>query len=154
MAETDRFRLIAEVHLILQRGPELLLLRRCNTGYMDGHYGLVAGHVDGGETFRTAMIREAHEEAGLDLDPGALRLAHSMHRLAGEERLSLFFTTDQPGLTPRNMEPHKCDDLRWFRADTLPENTIDYVRTALMRAHAGQVYSEYGWPDGGQAALA
>ncbi|MEL6829581.1 MAG: NUDIX domain-containing protein [Pseudomonadota bacterium] len=140
-----RFKIIPEVHLILQRGEEMLLLRRFNTGYEDGKYSLVAGHVDGGETFAAAMVREAQEEAGLALAPAQLQLVHTMHRLSDTERLSLFFRAADWSNEPRNLEPHKCDDLSWFNQAALPYNMVPYVRAGISRAANGQPYSEFGW---------
>lgn len=137
------FTFVAEVHLVLPRGPEQLLLLRQNTGYMDGHWSLVAGHVDGNETFREAMAREAREEAGLDLPPDTLDLVHMMHRLSDRERISLFFTPRIWHGTPRNMEPEKCAALEWRAA--LPDNTIPYIRRALAHIAQGTSYSEFGW---------
>lgn len=139
------FKIIPEVHLILERGDELLLLRRYNTGYEDGKYSLVAGHVDGGETFASAMAREAWEEAGLELPTEQLELVHTMHRLSDTERLSLFFRARDWQGEPRNIEPHKCDDLSWFSRGAMPENMVPYIRAALGYFDQGRPYSEFGW---------
>ncbi len=144
-----RFRLIPEVHLLLFRGAQTLLLQRANTGYADGLYSVVAGHVDGGEPARKAMCREAREEAGLLIEPADLHLCHVIHRRSDDERLSLFFTTPRWEGEPRNLEPHKCSDLSWFAQDALPAAMVPYVRHAFAQVRQGRVYSEWGWaPDG------
>ncbi|MEN3976263.1 NUDIX domain-containing protein [Emcibacter sp. SYSU 3D8] len=141
----DRYKLIPEVYLILERGEQVLLLRRFQTGYEDGRYGLVAGHLEAGESAVAGIIREAREEAGMVLREQDLRLVHTVHRNVGEGRMGLFFRCRRWSGEPVNAEPHKCDDLSWFSYDRLPENVIPYIGQALTLARAGKAYSDVGW---------
>ena len=141
-----RFKIIPACHLILLRNGRVLLLRRHNTGYEDGNYSVVAGHVDGNETIRCAMAREAKEEAGIVLSPESLQVAHVMHRKkSDEERIDFFLAAKDWKNEPRITEPDKCDDLRWFELGNLPQNTIPYVRHAIGCIRKGIFYSEFGW---------
>lgn len=137
--------LIPEVHLVLRRAGRVLLLQRFNTGYADGQWSVVAGHVDGGEPAAAAMAREAAEEAGLHIEPAALRLVHLMHRRSDGERLSMFFEPLHWQGEPVNREPHKCSALEWHAQERLPDAMVPYVRQALACVAAGQAYSEAGW---------
>lgn len=143
----DRFKLIPAVYLIFRDGDKVLLLRRANTGYKDGKYGLVAGHMDGDELATQAMVREAKEEAGIDVDPADLRFVHVAHRLnrrtAGQERIDLFFETTKWRGDIINAEPEKCDDLSWHSISNLPTNILALVKNVLTYTSEGRVYSEY-----------
>jgi len=144
--KSDRFKLIPSVYLLLVDGDSILLSRRFQTGYEDGNYGLVAGHAEGGETFREALVREAFEEAGIRVEPGQLEHAHTMHRWCGDhERVDFFFTTPRWSGNIENREPSKCDDLAWFPLEHLPENTIVYIRAAIGWTRIGTPYSEVYW---------
>jgi len=133
------------VHMLFFRDQEVLLLRRYNTGYEDGNYSLVAGHLDAGETVTQAAIREAGEEAGVKLRPDDLRVAHVMNRKSNDERIDFFIEVKQWEGVISNREPEKCDQLAWFPLKALPDNMIPYVRTALERCQQGLYYSEFGW---------
>lgn len=138
--------MIASVYLVPIRDGKVLLSRRFQTGYEDGNYGLVAGHMEGEETVREAMAREAREEAGVELDLDGTKLALTMHRWCGDhERVDFFLTADAWTGEFRNMEPERCDDLQWFPADALPENTIDYIADAIAGVRNGTAYLEHGW---------
>ena len=140
-----RFKLVPESHLLLIRDDRILLLRRRNTDYEDGKYSVIAGHMEDGETAREAICREAREEAGIELAPDDLEFAHVVHRADRGQRVGFFFSAVRWRGEPRNMEPHKAEDFRWFPLDTLPEGMVPYVSRAIAAWRAGQCYSESGW---------
>ncbi len=146
-----RHKIVPASYLVLKKDNKVLLLRRYNTGYEDGNYSMVAGHVDEGETFTEAIIREAEEEAGILIDPQNLEVVHIMHRSTGlaenNERVDVFFLTDKWQGEVTNKEPHKCDDLSWFDLNDIPENTIPYIKIALEKLNRGISYSEHGWQE-------
>lgn len=140
-----RFKLVSAAHLFLIKGDEILLLRRYNTGYEDGKYSVVAGHLDGGEPVKTAMIREAKEEIGIDILDQDLEVVQVMHRLADDERIDFFLQASVWTGEIKNMEPHKCDDLAWHPIDNLPDNLIPYVKRAIDNYRKDIWFDSFGW---------
>jgi len=132
--------------LFLLKDDQILLLRRFNTGYGDGQYSVIAGHLDGGEDVYSAMVREAKEEAGIDIQCGNHEIAHCMHRQTeNDERVDWFFVCREWYGEITNMEPNKCDELRWVDINTLPDNMVDYVREAICNYKDEVKFSIYGW---------
>lgn len=140
-----RSKFLVAVHLFFLRDNQILLLRRFNTGYQDGNYSVVAGHVDAGETVIQAAIREANEEVGVILQPTDLQIVHVMNRKSEDERIDFFVTVRHWAGEATNQEPQKCDLLSWVTVDSLPKNTIPYVKYAIENYQANIYYSEFGW---------
>jgi 8-oxo-dGTP diphosphatase len=142
----ERFKLISAVHLFLIKDGKILLLRRFNTGYEDGNYSVPAGHLDGNEVVTEAMIREALEEACVQIKPEDLKVIHVMHRKKSDrEGIDFFLTAKVWEGNIKIGEPNKCDDLSWFPLDDLPKNTVPYVRFAIQNYRDNIFYSEMGW---------
>jgi 8-oxo-dGTP diphosphatase len=143
----DRYKMKVAAHLFLIRDNKILLLRRFNTGYEDGNYSVIAGHLDGNETIQQGMCREALEEGRLILVPSDIEIVHVMHRKCedGAEAINYFCTTKNCPTEPVNAEPHKCDDLSWFQLNQLPENIIPYVHTAIQHFQNKQLFSNFGF---------
>lgn len=142
---SQRFKLIPAVHLFLMRGDQVLLLLRENTGFQDGNYSVIAGHLDGGERVVDALIREAHEEAGITLQPHDIDMLGVMHRQSDSERIDFFAMASRWRGDITNREPHKCGGLDWHPVDDLPANMVPYVRSALMRFRGNDWFASYGW---------
>ncbi|MBL8159556.1 NUDIX domain-containing protein [Candidatus Saccharibacteria bacterium] len=146
MSNTERFRLLAAAYIIIRKENKVLLLKRANTGYQDGNYGLPAGHLNGGELATHAAVREAKEEAGVVVRPEDVRLVFTDHRLdtgISPERIELVFEATKWEGEPFNAEPEKCDDLSWYDLGDLPENMIPLVRAILNSIARGEIYAEH-----------
>jgi ADP-ribose pyrophosphatase YjhB (NUDIX family) len=140
----DWFRLVVAVHLVFSKGGKTLLLKRANTGYCDGNYSLVAGHLNGKETARQAAAREAMEEAGVQIKENDLSFSLVVNRRTRtEERIDFFFTVRKWKGKIRNAEPHKCSELKWVDSGKFPKNMVPYVRKALEMLVKGEHYFEY-----------
>ncbi len=133
------------VHMLFFRDNQILLSRRFQTGYMDGHYSVPAGHLDGNESVRQAAVRETREEVGLSIEPGNLIFAGIFHRLEGDERIDFFVHVKEWEGELVNMEPGKCDGLLWADVEDLPPNTIPYIRRAIENFRKGVLFEEFGW---------
>lgn len=142
----ERFKLVVAVHLILIENGKILLLRRYNTGYEDGNYSVVAGHIDGNESVIKAMQREALEEAGIKIKEEDLEIVHVMHRKAKDrESIDYFLTCNSYEGKIAIMEKDKCDELTFYYLDKLPINVIPYVRKGIEYYRKNIPFSIYGW---------
>src|SRR5580700_9306718 len=132
-------------YLILRQKNQILFSLRKNTGYCDGMWGFVAGHVEDGESATSAIIREAQEEINLQLLPFQVEVIHVMHRKTDRLNIDIFFDCPSWQGIIENKEPDKCEKLEFFSIDSLPPNTIEYDHTILERIANKQFYSETGW---------
>lgn len=143
-----RHRLVPAAYVIFCRpgpnGREVLLHRRANTGYRDGCWALVAGHVEPGESCLAAAIREAREEVGLTVAPDDLLPQCTVHRTDGsdrpiEQRADFFYLAEQWAGEPSRCEPDKSSALEWFALSALPDPVVPHELLVLRHLAAGAV---------------
>lgn len=136
--------------VILMKEDKIAMVLRKNTGWMDGYYGLPAGKIEYGETFTEGAIREAKEEAGVEISPDDMRVVHIVHRHGVEgdmfmDWVDVYYAVDDWQGEPHNAEPEKSERLDWLPINDLPENIVPPQRDALTEVAKGNFYSEYGW---------
>lgn len=129
-------------YLIFEDEGKVLLHKRKNTGFKDGKYSLVAGHVEEDETFKDTMVREAKEEVGIDIRKDDLDPVHVMHRVDGRAYVDVYFRITEWGGEVSNKEPEKCSELRWVEPDNLPEKTIGFVKEVIQKKDSPEFYGE------------
>ncbi|HEY0117183.1 MAG TPA: NUDIX domain-containing protein [Cellulomonas sp.] len=143
----SRTLLVAASYVVLRRPgadhDEVLLQLRRGTGYMDGHWASLAGHVDPGESVHEAAVREVAEEAGIVVDQADLVPLTVLHRFerggpAVEQRVDVFFSATRWQGTPAVREPDKAAAMGWFPLDHLPEPLVPHERLVLEALAAGR----------------
>ncbi|WP_431045300.1 phosphotransferase [Streptomyces sp. P1-3] len=161
MSGQQRHREPVDVHLILRRdgaaGPEVLLSRRAGAVYAAGLWHLPSGHLDGPhEDVVDALIREAHEETGVAIDPAEVRFAVTVHHRSpgGGARTGMFFEVRTWQGTPGIREPAVCDAMDWFALGALPEPMVAYCRAGLDTYRAGQTMAVHFQQPGDPIAYA
>ncbi|MBT3816833.1 MAG: NUDIX domain-containing protein [Candidatus Magasanikbacteria bacterium] len=143
----ERFTAKISVHILFMKENSILLSLRKNIT-LDGLYGLVAGHLNGGETVTHAIMREAKEEVGVIVDPKDIKIANVCHNFNPKNNTEFvqFYTICKKWdgeIT--NAEPEKCGGLQFFPVDNLPDNIVPYIKDAIEKTLAGVTFYEYGW---------
>ncbi len=140
---------LVAVMVLLRNENKVLLQKRINTGYMDGFWDFSAtGHVEFGESFIEAGIREAKEEIGIDVKKENFQPMTIMHKFTKESQLTYvnaFFVVDEYNGNASIMEEDKCSELQWFDLNELPEDLIFDRAEAIKAMKEGNYYQELGW---------
>lgn len=139
---TDRFTIRSAVYAFFFKSNKVLLMRRKNTGWKDGMYGVPAGHLEENENVTEALIREIKEESGLTVQKKNIELVHTSFRKSNFDYIDLFFVINKWQGTPVINEKDKSDDLGWFALNNLPKNTLKQVSEGLKNYKKKLLFSE------------
>lgn len=133
--DNKRHTLRCAVYAIIVKEHKILLSLRKNTGWMDGRYGLPAGHLEKDEELKQALVREVEEEVLLKVEPSNLTLYHVMHRnekkINNFEYMDFFFKLEYWEGEPGNGEPDKSEGVKWFDLNSLPDNIVPNVKAGI-----------------------
>ncbi len=108
----------------------VLMMRRRDTGYMDGFWGLPSGKVELTENATIAGFRETREETGVVVS----KLAHLDILKTEDDRWQHHFLLAETweGIA-YNREPSKCSEIKFFGLDELPGRVIPIVKDCLEK---------------------
>lgn len=141
-----RFTLRCAVYLVLIKNNKLLIQRRYKTGWMDGRYSLISGHLEKGETAFKAMVRETKEESGLNLQEKDLKVIHVLHRKSEDyEYIDIFFMANRWKGNPQVIERDKSDKLVWVPLNKLPKLLLGHIRQMVACYLKKIPFSEFGF---------
>jgi len=125
------------VGAIVIDGGRVLLLKRKKEPEA-GLWGIQGGAVEFGETIDQAVERELKEELGIECE--IVRLLGVTDHIVPEEGVhwvSPVFLAKITSGTPKNAEPEKHSEMRWFDLDNLPEEVTLTTKNAVRLLGAG-----------------
>lgn len=126
--------------IIRDKDWKVLVIKRKNTGHMDGWYGLPAWHIEWTETPQYAMTREILEEVWLSVREKDLKLINVAHRInADRVTVDFYFEVASYSGEPENAEPEKSEWIYWI--DWQNEEQFQ-SREALKKIELWETYSE------------
>lgn len=145
MKERSKFPI--SVQLLLENENKILLMKRKNTGYEDGKYSLPGGHVEANEEIRKALVREAKEEIGINIDVKDVQFYKVLNRKISEnqEYVDFIFKTSHWSGDIYNNEKDKCEEIIWAKKDQIPKNTLDFIPKLLNKNDSA--YLPYNWEE-------
>ena len=148
MSNNGRLNVIPSVFTAIIKDGHVLLIRRANTGWMDGYYDLPAGHLEDQEHLKEGAVRELKEETGLIARTANLKLihVHQNHHQPEAPHYGYIFLASKWSGEPLLVEPEKSDDINFFPLDKLPAKITPYVRAALGELGSSEVTISYHAP--------
>lgn len=111
------------LYLINNKKQLLLGLRKSPHG--SGTWCPPGGHLEYGESFEQAAIRETKEETDLEVnkeDVSVCGVTNDFFKESGKHYVTIHLISRNFKGTPKICEPNKCAEWQWFEISSLPEN--------------------------------
>lgn len=126
--------------MIFNKKKEVLLKKRSKKSRNEiGKWEKPGGTIDFEENSILAMKREIKEEVNININIWGL-LPHTDHILKKEKQhwMALNYLANIKSGTVKNMEPGKCDELKWFALNKLPKNLAQPTRESIKNYLKGK----------------
>ncbi len=128
------------IGVIIQNGDNEILIGK-RKGSHSPYFSIPGGHLEKGETFEEAAIKEVYEETGLKIgNPKVICVTNNLRTYVeeGEHYISIgLFTKEyEGGLEVK--EPDKCESWEWYPMDKIPRPHFDaseFVIECFMENH-------------------
>jgi len=126
----------------INRPVPYVLLGKRKGSHGEGQYGTPGGHLENGESYEEAALRELREECGdsiLVTSPRFLCVTNLTTYLP-KHYTDIGMVVHQYGGTPANIERDKCEGWEWHPIDRLPTPRFGAVDNLVVAYKTGQHY--------------
>jgi ADP-ribose pyrophosphatase YjhB (NUDIX family) len=126
--------------LLLENNKKLLFLEQ--TSQNGGRYSLIGGKVETKEFAISTLVREAFEEAGIEIQESNLRLVHVLQEQKNKKtQIVLYFKAKRWTGDLKSTELKKFKEIGWFSYLNLPENLNPITRRVIERVYEGESFT-------------
>jgi len=119
--------------LILNDNDEVLLKKRGQKSRNEiGWWEKSGGLIEFGEKILPAVRREVKEELNVEIEIIGY-FPHTDHIITRENQhwVAINYLAKIKRGKLKNMEPHKCEELKWFNLDRLPKKIVQPTRESI-----------------------
>jgi 8-oxo-dGTP diphosphatase len=131
------------VGVLIKNGKDEVLLGLRIASHGAGEWSFPGGHLEFGETIFETAKREVKEETDLDISKFELvSVCDEMRYIKTDNKhyINLSVLGYYEGGEPKNVEPHKCQEWKWFSLDALPENMFEPTGITLKNYKDKVIY--------------
>jgi 8-oxo-dGTP diphosphatase len=123
------------VGVIILRGQEVLMHKRKGP-HGQNTWSFPGGHLEAGESFEQAAIRETKEECGLEIEsPRFVYATNDIHKEEDKHYITVFLEAKEFSNEPRVLEPQKTEMWRWVKWGEFPEPLFLPVENLLKTGY-------------------
>lgn len=113
---------------------DMLLLGKRKEKHAGQSWQFPGGHLEWGESVSECAVREAREEAGIEIsDVQHAGFTGNILMLGGRQYITLFVSAQYSSGDAHVMEPDKCSCWRWFNYDELPSPLFSPITDFLQQ---------------------
>jgi len=121
------------VNIIIDNGKILLMKRSDQSRTYPGHWGLVGGFLEFGETAEEGAVREAKEEIGVEVEViKFIGRYYNTEYKPGKNVISLAHYSKIISGTPHPAQPEECSDVKWFEPDAVRKMELAYDHKKIL----------------------
>ncbi len=119
---------VVHLHVINTNGMILLQKRSANKLIQPGKWDTcVGGHVDYNETVLQALIRETHEETGLDASNAEMITKYQFESEIERELINVFILYSDVDITSLNFAEDEIEEMKYFSKEDILQQTDEFT---------------------------
>lgn len=130
------------VGVIIENDKKEILIGK-RKGSHSPYFSIPGGHLEMGETFEEAAIKEVFEETGLKIeDPVVISVTNNLRTFqeSGRHYISVILFADKFEGVPVVKEKDKCEGWQWCALNDLPQPHFDASEHAIQCYQEGNFY--------------